>query len=156
MPIGPWLCHPQLISLIWEQIARQRAKEHEYLFSSANGTPWDIDVYRRRKLHPLLKSLGIPRAGFHAFRHFNVSLLGAVRVPLKTIQERLGHALTGSFTLDEYGGKPEWNRNLEAARFAGAEIEKSVQQAEQNRTESGKADYSGGLTTGAVEQMKTA
>jgi integrase len=27
---------PQLISLIWEQIARQKAKEHEYLFTSAN------------------------------------------------------------------------------------------------------------------------
>ncbi len=52
--------------------------------------------------------------------------------------------------------KPEWNRNLESARLAGTEIEKSVQQAEQNRTEAEKAGYSGGLTTGAVEQMKTA
>ena len=147
---------PQLISLIWEQIARQRAKEHEYLFSSANGTPWDMDVFRSRKLHPLLKSLGIPMAGFHAFRHFNVSLLDAVRVPLKTIQERLGHALTGSFTLDVYGGKPEWNRNLEAARLAGAEIERAVQQAAQDMNEAAEPDYSGGLTTGAVEQMKTA
>jgi hypothetical protein len=56
-------------------------------------------------LHPLLNSLGIPMAGFHAFRHFNVSLLDALRVPLKTIQERIGHALTGSFTLDVYGSK---------------------------------------------------
>jgi integrase len=126
---------PQLISLIWEQIARQAAKEHEYLFTSANGTPWDMNVHRRRKLHPLLKSLEIPRAGFHAFRHFNVSLMDAIRVPLKTIQERIGHALTGSFTLDVYGGKPEWGRNLEAARLAGAEIEKAVQQAITKRQE---------------------
>jgi hypothetical protein len=83
---------PPLISLIWEQIARQKAKEHEYLFTSANGPPWDMNVHRRRKLHPLLKSIEIPRAAFHAFRHFNVSPMDALRVPLKTIQERIGHA----------------------------------------------------------------
>jgi hypothetical protein len=75
-----------------------------------------------RKLLPLLTSLEIPQAGFHAFRHFNVSLMDALRVPLKTIQERIGHALTGSFTLDVYGGKPEWERNLEAARLAGRKL----------------------------------
>jgi hypothetical protein len=52
--------------------------------------------------------------------------LDALRVPLKTIQERLGHALTGSFTLDVYGGQPEWGRNLEAAQFVGAAIETAV------------------------------
>ena len=152
---------PQLISLVWGQIVRQKAKEHEYLFTSTNGTPWDMNAHRRRKLHPLLKSLEIPRAGFHAFRHFNVSLLDAIRIPLKTIQDRIGHALTGSFTLDVYGGKPEWGRNLEAARLAGAELEKAVQQAITKRQEqqeqrltgdqfrggNGKAENSGGLTT---------
>jgi hypothetical protein len=49
-----------------------------------------------------------------------------LRVPLKTIQEQLGHSLTGSFTLDVYGGTPEWKRNLEAARMLGVEIEKAV------------------------------
>jgi integrase len=81
-----------------------------------------LDVYRSRKLVPLLKRLGIQQAGFHAFRHFNVSLMDALRVPLKTIQERVGHALTGSFTLDVYGYKPDWNRNVEAVRAWGAEL----------------------------------
>ena len=58
-------------------------------------------------MKPLIKSLGIPPASFHAFRHFNVGLMDALRVPLKTIQERIGHALTGSFTLDVYRGEPE-------------------------------------------------
>ena len=48
-------------------------------------------------------------------------------MPLKTIQERVGHALTGSFTLDVYGGQPEWERNLDAARLLGAEIEKMAE-----------------------------
>jgi hypothetical protein len=88
-----------------------------------------MNVVRRRKLKPLLKALGIPQAGFHAFRHFNVAMLDALRVPLKTIQERIGHALTGSFTLDVYGGQPEWGRNLEAGRMLGAELEKAVNEA---------------------------
>jgi hypothetical protein len=89
-----------------------------------------MNVYRRRKMTALLKSLEIPQAGFHAFRHFNVSLLDALRVPLKTIQERAGHALTGVFTLDVYGGSPEWERNLEAGRLAGSEIERAVSKVE--------------------------
>jgi hypothetical protein len=36
----------------------------------------------------ILKYLGIPQAGFHTFRHFNVAMLDALRAPLKTIQEK--------------------------------------------------------------------
>ncbi len=136
---------PQLITLLWEQIARQRGKGHEYLFTTSTGSPLDMNVYRRRKMAPLLTSLEIPKAGFHAFRHFNVAILDALRVPLKTIQERLGHALTGSFTLDVYGGKPEWERNLEAARLVGAELEKAVANAEKLQAE-GEAGLIDGLT----------
>ncbi len=125
---------PQLVTLLWEQIVRQTAKRHEYLFSASTGSPVDMNVHRRRKMTALLKSLEIPQAGFHAFRHFNVSLLDALRVPLKTIQERAGHALTGVFTLDVYGGQPEWERNLEAGRLAGSEIEKAVSKLENERS----------------------
>lgn len=60
------------------------------------------------------------------FGNFNVAMLDALRVPLKAIQERIGHALTGSYTLDVHGGQPEWGRNLEAAKLVGAELEKAV------------------------------
>ena len=102
-------------------------------------------MYRERKMRPYLKSLGIAAAGFHAFRHFNVSLMDALRVPLKTIQERIGQTLTGSFTLDVYGGKPEWARNPEAARQVGAEIERAVTTQEQE-SKAASIDYSGSLT----------
>jgi integrase len=127
---------PQLITLLWEQIARQKAKGHEFLFSVSTGSPWDMNVYRNRKMRKLLMTLGISQAGFHAFRHFNVSLLDALRIPLKTIQERIGHAFTGSFTLDVYGGKPQWNENLDAGRKAGAAIERAVEQVEQQAEKS--------------------
>jgi integrase len=142
---------PQLISLLWEQIARQRAKGHEYLFSASTGRPVDMNVHRRRKMTALLKSLGIPQAGFHAFRHFNVSLLDALRVPLKTIQERAGHALTGSFTLDVYGGQPEWERNLEAGRLAGSEIERAVSKLEKEAN----AEVVGSLSAIEEERLRS-
>ena len=94
---------PQLNALVWEQIARQKAKGHEFLFFAATGSPWDMDENRQRKIQALLTTLEIPQAGFHAFRHFNVSLQDALCVPHEVIQQRLGHAFTGSFTLDVYG-----------------------------------------------------
>jgi integrase len=141
---------PQLVSLLWKQIARQKAKGHAFLFTSASGTPRDMNVYRQRKLKRLLEELGIARKGFHAFRHFNVSMMDALRVPLKTIQERIGHALTGSFTLDVYGGQPDWERNLEAAQMVGVELEKAVALAEtmqKQENESAESVSYGGLTS---------
>ncbi len=137
---------PQLITLLWEQIARQKKQGHEYLFSALTGSPLDMNVYRRRKLTTLLTSLEISQAGFHAFRHFNVAMLDALRVPLKTIQERIGHAVTGSFTLDVYGGQPEWERNLEAARLLGAELGRAVVEAEKQQPDEMHAALIGSLT----------
>lgn len=76
-------------------------------------------------------------AGFHAFRRFDISLLDTLRVPGLTIKERSGHAFIGDFTMDVYGTKPEWDSNLEAARMAGAEIERALQQVIAKRWNSG-------------------
>jgi len=57
---------------------------------------------------------GNPASGLSALRHFNIALMNALRVPRKAIQERIGYALTGSFTLDIYGGQPEWGGINEA------------------------------------------
>jgi hypothetical protein len=56
----------------------------------------------------------------------------SLRVPLKTIQERIGHALTGSFTLDVYGHTLDWRENEEAAQKLGDVIAKAVADAEKN------------------------
>jgi hypothetical protein len=91
-----------------------------------------MDVERRRRLELTLKALKIPQAGYHAFRHFNVSMQDSLRVPLKTIQERIGHALTGSFTLDVYGHTLDWKANEEAAQKLGDELAKAVADAEKD------------------------
>lgn len=53
-------------------------------------------------LHPLLDSLGLQRCGLHAFRHGNASLMDHLKVPMKTRQERLGHAPGSKITLSTY------------------------------------------------------
>jgi len=44
----------------------------------------------------------------------NASLMDRLRIPLKTRQVRLGHAATGSLTLDVYT-HDEWEENTDAA-----------------------------------------
>jgi len=104
--------------------------------------------YRKRKLQPLLERLGISRAGFHAFRHFNASLMDSLRIPLKTRHERLGHASTGSLTLDVYTHSSE-EGHYEAARLIGNAIEIAVHSV------SLSAVQQKGLPTGASEALET-
>ena len=47
---------------------------------------------RKRKLYPLLKSMGIERCGFHAFRHGNATVMDQEQVPMATRQNRLGQS----------------------------------------------------------------
>jgi integrase len=39
----------------------------------------------------MLKKLGVPRCGFHAFRHGNATLLDQIGAPMAVRQDRLGH-----------------------------------------------------------------
>ena len=78
----------------------------------------------------ILPKLVHPSELYHAFRHFNVSMMDALRVPLKTIQERIGHALTGSLTLDVYGHTLDWKANEDAAEGLGSELAKAAAEAE--------------------------
>jgi integrase len=116
---------PELAELIWEQVYRQKKAGHNLLFSTGSGRPWDAGLVLKRKLHPLLDSLGISRGAFHAFRHFNASLLSSLRIPLKVIQDRLGHSSVGVLALDVYM-HPAWEENMEAAMLAGERIQKTV------------------------------
>jgi integrase len=64
----------------------------ELLFHTSNGTPWDTNLVVKRKLYPVLDRLGIARAGMHAFRHGNATVMDQLEVPTKVRQSRLGHA----------------------------------------------------------------
>ena len=92
---------PRLLAHVADFLKRWKANERGLLFATRNGTPWDANLLVKRKLYPLLDSLGIERGGLHAFRHANSTLMDRLGVPLKVRQERLGHS-DPSLTLGVY------------------------------------------------------
>jgi integrase len=92
---------PGLLAHLAGYCSASRPNERGLLFATRNGTPWDANLLVKRKLYPLLDSLGIERGGLHAFRHTNSTLMDRLGVPLKVRQQRLGHS-DPSLTLDVY------------------------------------------------------
>ena len=83
---------PQLVHHLVEYLKRWTPNEKGWLFATRNGTPWDQNLVVKRKLQPLLDSLGIKRGGLHAFRHANITLMDRLGVPLKVRMQRIGHS----------------------------------------------------------------
>jgi len=83
---------PQLVAHLVEYLRTWRPNPLGLLFATRNGTPWDANLVVKRKLRPLLRSLGIEGGGLHAFRHGNSSIMDRLGVPLKVRQQRLGHS----------------------------------------------------------------
>lgn len=80
-----------LASRLFDIVSARSQDNVRLLFRTSRGTPWDANLVVKRKLHPLLAKLGIERAGMHAFRHANASLMDRFGAPIKVRQERLGH-----------------------------------------------------------------
>ena len=82
---------PELVEHLRGYLRSWRPNPLGLLFATKTGTPWDHSLVRKRKFHPLLKKLGIPKCGFHAFRHGNATLLDQIGTPMAVRQNRLGH-----------------------------------------------------------------
>ena len=93
---------PKLASHLRVYLSTWRPNLLNLVFATKKGTPWDQNLVVKRKLHPLLESLGIRRCGLHAFRHTNGSLMDRLNAPMKIRQERLGHAPGSNITLAIY------------------------------------------------------
>jgi integrase len=83
---------PLLVEHLRRYLRTWRPNRLGLLFATRNGTPWDTDTVRKRKLYPLLAKLGIERCGFHAFRHGNATVMDQEHVPIATRQNRLGQS----------------------------------------------------------------
>jgi integrase len=83
---------PQLVEHLRGFLRTWRPNRLGLLFATRNGTPWDSDVVRKRKLYPLLEKLNIRKCGFHAFRHGNETVMDGENVPIATRINRLGHS----------------------------------------------------------------
>jgi integrase len=86
---------PQLVCHLVGYLRRWTPNEEGWLFATRNGTPWDQNLLVKRKLQPLLSSLGLKRGGLHAFRHANITLMDQLRVPLKVRMQRVGDSDPG-------------------------------------------------------------
>jgi len=76
---------------------------------------WDINLFRKRKMTPLLSLLEIQPVGFHAFRH---------RLPPHSAQDQTGAARPRADRLDD--ACANWKENEEAAKLADEAIKKAV------------------------------
>jgi integrase len=71
------------------------------VFASTIGTPLDPSNLVDRSFKPLLGRAGLPDVRFHDLRHACATLLLSEGVPLKVVQEVLGHS-SASVTMDVY------------------------------------------------------
>ena len=62
------------------------------LFANRRGHPFSANKLREKKLRPLLLSLGIPLAGFHAFRHGVATTLIDRGASITTVGSQLRHS----------------------------------------------------------------
>ena len=68
------------------------AKPEDLVFASRKGTPFRPDNVLKRTIHPACDRLGMPRVGWHAFRHTHATLLNELGENPKTAQAILGHS----------------------------------------------------------------
>jgi len=69
-----------------------RPNSQGLLFANRRGRPFSANKLREKKLRPLLSSLGIPLAGFHAFRHGVATALIDQGASITTVGAQLRHS----------------------------------------------------------------
>lgn len=80
------------------------------IWTTRTGKPLSMSNLRRDLLNPILEELGIrekldeagSEAGWYPLRHMSITEMRRRGVPLKTIQQRVGHAVGSSVTDDHY------------------------------------------------------
>ena len=72
------------------------------LFINRRGRAYSANKLREKKLRPLLAELGIPLAGFHAFRHAVATELIDSGAPITVVQAQMRHS-DARITLGLYG-----------------------------------------------------
>jgi integrase len=104
--------HPGLAELLRQHV---RDKKVGRVFEARNGSPISGDNVLKRVLHPLLKRLGIPKAGLHAFRHSRVTMLRKNGTPEDLQKQWIGHSSLR--TTDRYS---HTHQELEYRRLAAS------------------------------------
>ncbi len=83
------------------KVASAWSGDTDPVFANLRGRPYDYSALRRRVLLPARKRAGIPDADFRALRRTATTDLLAVGVPLRQVQEWMGHH-DAAFTMAVY------------------------------------------------------
>jgi Phage integrase family len=90
-----------MVETLLELRGRGYTGPHGPVWGTRLGKPLDAHNLRNGVLRPVVTDVGLPRVGFHTFRHTCASLLFAGGKDVKVVQEWLGHSDPG-FTLRTY------------------------------------------------------
>jgi integrase len=93
---GRRLVHLPAITIEALKAHRQRMKEEghtgPWVFCGPQGGVIRKSNLLYREFHPLLEKAGLPTIKFHALRHTAATLMLGEHIPMKMVQERLGHS----------------------------------------------------------------
>lgn len=95
------ICIPEnLINVLleWKKVA----PKSKVVFCSSTGSYLDPNNMIKRYFKPCLAKAGIKNIRFHDLRHTYASLMIAKKMPIKFIQQQMGHSSI-QVTLDKYG-----------------------------------------------------
>ena len=82
--------HPSVAKLLKSFIGDRTVG---YIFPNGGSKPVQQSNFLRREFHPMLRTAGIPKAGFHGFRRYrNTFLRNVARCPDGLLKYWLGHA----------------------------------------------------------------
>ncbi len=74
------------------KIQAVKAGPKDLVFATRKGTPLRPANILKRAIHPACDRLGMPRVGWHTFRHTHATLLNELGESAKTAQAILGHS----------------------------------------------------------------
>jgi integrase len=81
-----------LVDMLKSYQKRWKSNAFGLLFANAKGQPITSCYVRRDIMHPIREHLGIPRGGFHAFRHGLGTALMQAGANARVVQQQLGHS----------------------------------------------------------------
>jgi len=89
------------------QFAPQRESTTEGLvITTCFGTPLEPNNFRKRNFYIHVKRLGLPQTKLHALRHAAATFLKDMGVPIKDVQEILGHSdISTTLRIYQHGNK---------------------------------------------------
>jgi integrase len=123
--------HPDLANVL-RQWREAELPVNGWLFGNIDtGKPYHADTMRQRHLNKAAAKIGLPKLGWHAFRHTYRARLSELGLPLEVQQKLMRHASIDMTT--KYGR----NSMLNVTRPANAQIVELVMKKEAEKSEKG-------------------